>query len=1459
MADQATDQSILYKAIPTSIGLTKIQLAMTTGVDLILATIGYGDGGGAPIVPSPEQTSLVNQIGSTNIIGTEIDTEDNVTWYSGIIEAGAATGTLREVGLFDNEGNLCFVGNVPDIILPEPAEGVAINIPIQLGVKNYYSRFISIQTHIKVIEQIEGSGGYSLFDLVQKDHILSYEESEGFALQGTYVYKDGITGERYGYPDFIKTCIDEKNSEDTVIRRITLGENTITGYVNPNGHIYYSIADKAKVDAYYEQYGVAWFWGIDEENETVFLPRNNYFFKSSSVDPGTFNPATLPSLAHNHNLTIESSGLHSHGVNLGEAGAHSHSISIYEAGSHSHAFSGKLQEGCFPASEAIWRKNKAGTQTTNKLSEVVNSDGKKPSFPSAGLGPFYAIKNGANTVSGNSANDVFDNDFWGFKYTPAGSIGTGGNHSHNANISTAEAHTHPITIIDGGSHSHEGIADSKEIVSQDMLGDTVTPPSINLLLYIVVGNVRRKFAMVIDQAVEEGIERIEEAAAAGVQEIDDEVESGKTELNNTLDSAKEDINNLAQEVEDHIAADVDAAKDYAEASEYWADQSEYWAGISTQGQQQADWNQTDPTKVDYIKNKPQVDWGNLVYLNSNQTLTNKTIDASQNTVSNLGFNSLAQSLVITSLGEGVVSNTTLATSQAIWQAIKNIVIKFNNLDSSLVLTALNKSSATTNTLATSKAIIDAIYALPTANMSVLTSLEDVGSISNSSVPTSLAVYTAILRAISGGMSIQPGDGIKIDTDKNTVVDVDTSRAGLKVQSIYTGTQPEVGTLNFVFKYKGASSRLETQVSTTSSNPNLIVTCYYTGTQPSAGVITHTFTYMSNEYGTYWAENGEAIELSEYELSVVGTPQANDTITLTYTTTSIEIPAHWENSNGSPISLSDYYLVITEGTPQANDTINLTYTTTATSIISVDVDQIADLLDFKDIKGNPNYVFVDGVTAQAKLRTETLISTNQPNLDIVSTYTGTQSQVGTVTQYLSYIEDEDTHNTYWINGETEEQIDPQDYYLEITGTPEVGDRITITYNTKKVTEVSSNIEFTEGMLLTKSKQTRTELVVSDPDLTVISTYTGTQPEIGTITHKLTYELEDSVTTTETTVESSPNIEVESTFVGHKDQDGTQVQHFLYSQDSSLVTNTSIECTNPELQIESTLVGDKDTTGTLVYHFVYESYTSSSETRYGWFLEDLDLINLADYDLEITSGTPQVGDTITLTYVTTSVVDYRGWVLVETEEHVDLEDYDLEIVSGTPEINDFITVTYVTTTESVYHWVNERSQEIDLEDYDLEIVSGTPQEDDTINIAYITSLGKITVSLDAVTQTPATSSSAVATTEYVRNLQTYQPYTTFTGGSIVLQDDISVYAASSNISSATTFTFNTNNLHYLSGSMFYTFELKFTLSTVSTLTFPSNVVWQDNESPDFSNTGTYLLVFRTLDNGSHWVGNVQGYWS
>ena len=142
-----------------------------------------------------------------------------------------------------------------------------------------------------VIRETAGTG-LNMFDLVVKDHILTFEESAGLAPLGTYVYKASDVN-RYGYPDFYNKCIEEKAA--AVSAQTVLGESTITTYTHTNGHVYYDISDKSAIDTFYAAYGACWMYGIDITNERIFLPRNDYYFKNSD-SPGAYVEAGLPNI-----------------------------------------------------------------------------------------------------------------------------------------------------------------------------------------------------------------------------------------------------------------------------------------------------------------------------------------------------------------------------------------------------------------------------------------------------------------------------------------------------------------------------------------------------------------------------------------------------------------------------------------------------------------------------------------------------------------------------------------------------------------------------------------------------------------------------------------------------------------------------------------------------------------------------------------------------------------------------------------------------------------------------------------------------------------------------------------------------------------------------------------------------------------------------------------------------------
>lgn len=138
MADQ------IYKAIPTIVGLQKIQQAIWAGVKVQITYLAYGDGNGEFVDPTPDMTQLVHQVGITDTEATVMDIEENITWVSATIGSTLPNCTIREVGLYDSDGDLCFIANTPEIDKVEVSKGTLIDIPLELGIKNEYAAHIEI-------------------------------------------------------------------------------------------------------------------------------------------------------------------------------------------------------------------------------------------------------------------------------------------------------------------------------------------------------------------------------------------------------------------------------------------------------------------------------------------------------------------------------------------------------------------------------------------------------------------------------------------------------------------------------------------------------------------------------------------------------------------------------------------------------------------------------------------------------------------------------------------------------------------------------------------------------------------------------------------------------------------------------------------------------------------------------------------------------------------------------------------------------------------------------------------------------------------------------------------------------------------------------------------------------------------------------------------------------------------
>ena len=414
--------------------------------------------------------------------------------------------------------------------------------------------------------KFEGIGrSHNLFDVVLKDHLLTYEDTMGFTLQGDWAYKDAVAESHYGYPTFYAKCLAERDAGTQTTT--TLGSNQITTYNNANGHIYFNIADRAAVDTYFNTYGVAWYFGIDEENERILMPRNNYFFRMASSNPGGLNLPGAPDITHTHTR---------------------------------------------------------GTMNITGSANIVN----------------YGTNTGAMyQISGTGYGALYTSQSYVLGFDASRSW-TGSTSSNSA---------------------------SNSIYGRENSQIMVTSP--NALLYICTGNTLDENAITLNQSLLNAISALEAQEQTSIGNIEDAGDGVLDDISDAKDAAIEDIQDETSDVIEQATAQADRAEDEA-------DRAEAAAQTAVAGQMQADWTQDDPDKVDYIKHKPT----GLVTETATQTLTNKTISANDNTISDLGINNYALASVASTINDiSTASPNKIPTEYAVADALVPLANQINEL------------------------------------------------------------------------------------------------------------------------------------------------------------------------------------------------------------------------------------------------------------------------------------------------------------------------------------------------------------------------------------------------------------------------------------------------------------------------------------------------------------------------------------------------------------------------------------------------------------------------------------------------------------------------------------------------------------------------------------------------------------------------------------------------------------
>jgi hypothetical protein len=218
-----------YYTLVTDIGLAKLANAASLGQKVAITTVAVGDGGGNPITPASDMTSLVNQVWSGPVTRYEADPNNPTQLIiEGYIPADVGGWVIREVGIFDEDGDLIAVGNYDDTNKPAIGGGLVrdllLRTVIELG--NYAGQVvIEIDPAIVLASRQWVNDNYATREL---DNVLDSKvldklknvDGSGSGLDADLL--DGQHSVDFGRKVFETTNTEWENNQYTKVARITI-------------------------------------------------------------------------------------------------------------------------------------------------------------------------------------------------------------------------------------------------------------------------------------------------------------------------------------------------------------------------------------------------------------------------------------------------------------------------------------------------------------------------------------------------------------------------------------------------------------------------------------------------------------------------------------------------------------------------------------------------------------------------------------------------------------------------------------------------------------------------------------------------------------------------------------------------------------------------------------------------------------------------------------------------------------------------------------------------------------------------------------------------------------------------------------------------------------------------------------------------------------------------------------
>lgn len=206
-----------YYTLLTEVGAAKLANATALGVPLKLTHMAVGDGGGTLPTPNSKQVALVGEKRRAALNSLSIDPQNaSQIIAEQVIPESDGGWWVREIGLFDEAGDLIAVGNCPESYKPQLAEGSGRTQTVRMVIITSSTDSITLKIDPSVVLATRGYVDNLIETRQQKSDVLT-------TLSGLKMAKGKLpyfTGEKAAaladLSDFIRLMLNKNDATDVL-------------------------------------------------------------------------------------------------------------------------------------------------------------------------------------------------------------------------------------------------------------------------------------------------------------------------------------------------------------------------------------------------------------------------------------------------------------------------------------------------------------------------------------------------------------------------------------------------------------------------------------------------------------------------------------------------------------------------------------------------------------------------------------------------------------------------------------------------------------------------------------------------------------------------------------------------------------------------------------------------------------------------------------------------------------------------------------------------------------------------------------------------------------------------------------------------------------------------------------------------------------------------------------------